>query len=123
MDRARPRDRGRRNVDAGDIGTTTGCEQRVSPVPQPASRRRPVGRPSSGRRTKVGYGLPMSHEAGVPGRAAGIPLWVRLLRHESVPPGPVSRAAAAARAPRPTGRGSVTSHEADLVVRAGLGLG
>jgi cyclic pyranopterin phosphate synthase len=52
-------------IDAGDIGATTGCEQSVPPVPQPASRRRPVRRPSSASRTKVGCGLPMSHGAGV----------------------------------------------------------
>ena len=37
-----------------------------SPVPQPASRRRPIRRPSSARRTKAGCGLPMSHGAAVP---------------------------------------------------------
>ena len=123
MDRARPRDRGRRNVDAGDIGTTTGCEQRVlagaaASIEKTPGRAALVRAPDKSRLRPAD--VPRGRRAR---RAAGIPLWVRLLRHESVPPGPVSRAAAAARAPRPTGRGSVTSHEADLVVRAGLGLG
>ena len=56
-------------------------------APQPASRRRPVRRPSSASRTNVGCGLPsVPRMARRVGRVAGVPLRVRLFRHESVPP-------------------------------------
>jgi hypothetical protein len=63
---ARLRDRGRRNVDAGDIGAATGCQQSVlagaaASVEKASGQAALVSEP-----TKAGCGLPVSHGAGVP---------------------------------------------------------
>src|SRR5262249_44229493 len=81
--RAGPRNRGRRNVDAGDIGATTGCQQRVlagaeASVEKAASQAALGGEPDNRRLRPAD--VPRGRRGG---RVAGVPLWVRLLRHQS----------------------------------------
>jgi hypothetical protein len=87
--RAHPRDHGRRDVDAGDIGASApraAASSAFSPVSQPESRSRPVMRPWSASRTRAGCGLPMSHGGRRADCVAGVPPWVCSFRHKSVPP-------------------------------------
>ena len=84
--RAGPRDRGRRNVDAGDIGATTGRQQRVlagaaASVEKASGQAALVSEPDKSRLRPAD--VPRGRRVG---RVAGVPLRVRLFRHESVPP-------------------------------------
>ena len=73
-------------IDAGDIGATTGCEQSVlagaaASVEKASGQAALVSEPDKSRLRPAD--VPRGRRVG---RVAGVPLWVRLFRHESVPP-------------------------------------